>query len=348
MAESEVDPMFLALLVVTFLSAVLSGSTLQWVIGRGVFTKGFKDKNNRYNIIVFVAAASSMVMALFNFITWQYLPPQMAYYVYLVVNWIIMTHSSIMLVSQKISVTYRDSTRVFKRLLLINAGMLPISLLVGFAWGAQRQSDLPIFAKMTAIIEPMQIALWGCIEFVLSGIFIVKMWKFQWTAVERRGIFVLVVVALCDIVTIFSNVVIGDLESTILKAFVYCLRIRLEVGVLVTMADFLRTKSGMVHDSRDFTPRGSRASFILANSSRQGSNHAPRRDSSATDKDKLGGTESREFSVDSLQEEESTPASPYLVDLESADEFLSEMPEDTEGTLNDGRLPSWGFNLPRV
>lgn len=111
---------------------------------------------------------------------------------------------------------------------------------------------------MNRIIEPIQIALWGLIEFVLSGMFIVKMWKFQWTTVERQGIFVLVLVGLCDVATVFANLIIGDRASTVVKACVYCLRIRLEVGVLESMANFLKSKHGGVFVSSN--PEHSRIS----------------------------------------------------------------------------------------
>uniref|UniRef100_A0A7S1E0Y2 Uncharacterized protein n=1 Tax=Thalassionema nitzschioides TaxID=33649 RepID=A0A7S1E0Y2_9STRA len=41
----------------------------------------------------------------------------------------------------------------------------------------------------------------------------------------------------------------GDIESTVVKAFVYALRIRLEIGVLDSMALFLQKKVGAVYTS---------------------------------------------------------------------------------------------------
>jgi hypothetical protein len=102
------------------------------------------------------------------------------------------------------------------------------------------------FQKINSIMEPIQITLWGVIEFCLSGAFIIQMWKFQWTAVERKAIFVLVLVACCDIMSVLSNIFIGDLESTTVKGFVYCLRIRLEISVLCEMVEFVKCKRGSV------------------------------------------------------------------------------------------------------
>jgi hypothetical protein len=72
------------------------------------------------------------------------------------------------------------------------------------------------------------------------------MWKFQWTKVERQAIFVLVLVAICDTMSVLVNVVFGDLPSTCVKGFVYALRIRLEIGVLNQMVEFVKSKRGSV------------------------------------------------------------------------------------------------------
>merc|ERR1712137_790505 len=223
-----------------FFAAALSGSTIQWVVARGVYKKGIFNKNNQYNVIVYIAAASSMTLTLFNFISYHYAPPQAAYTYFLVINWMVSTHSSIMLVSRRLSVCYVNSDRVWKRLLLVNLFMAPVSILVLVSWaGAQQSDEGSIFRKMSTVIEPIQIALWGVVEFCLSGWFIVKMWKFQWTKVERRGIIVLLCVGLCDVASVTSNILVGDRASTVVKGFVYCLRIRLEVNVLVVMSNFL-------------------------------------------------------------------------------------------------------------
>ena len=76
--------------------------------------------------------------------------------------------------------------------------------------------------------------------------FIVQMWKFQWTQVERQAIFVLVLVAICDTMSVLTNVLFGDLPSTCVKGFVYALRIRLEIGVLNQMVEFVKNKRGSV------------------------------------------------------------------------------------------------------
>ena len=51
----------------------------------------------------------------------------------------------------------------------------------------------------------------------------------------------------CDVVTVIANIVVGDRASTVVKAFVYCLRIRLEVDVLLTMSVFLKSKMGSIY-----------------------------------------------------------------------------------------------------
>lgn len=153
-----------------------------------------------------------------------------------------MAHTSAMVVSNRLSMLYRNSQKVWKRLLLINAYMLPVSILVFVSWGGDKLSGSVAYAKMNEIIEPMHDVLWGIIELILSGIFIVKMWAFNWTAMERKAILVLVLVGLCDLVIVFANVLFGDIPSTVVKAFAYCLRIRLEINVLCVLVDYLKAK----------------------------------------------------------------------------------------------------------
>ena len=96
---------------------------------------------------------------------------------------------------------------------------------------------------------------------VQSGMFIVQMWKFSWTQVERQAIFVLVLVAICDTMSVLTNVLIGDLPSTCVKGFVYALRIRLEIGVLNQMVEFVKNKRGSVtYGSSNRNSRSSRGS----------------------------------------------------------------------------------------
>jgi len=163
---------------------------------------------------------------------------------YIVINWVVMTHSSVMLVSKKLSCTYmKDSTSVWRRLLWINILMFPLSIFTCIywtvSWNFPGHSTLE---HINSIMEPIQIALWGLIEFCLSGMFIVRLWHYHWNVVERLGILVLVIVACCDVSTVLLNLFLGDLESTCVKGFVYCLRIRLEISVLNAMVDSVRKK----------------------------------------------------------------------------------------------------------
>lgn len=238
----ENDSQFIFMIGLTFLSAMLSGSTLEWVYGRGVFEKSWRDPRNLYNIIVLVASFFSALQAFSNFMLYYFQPKATWFLFFCLTQWIFMTHFSVMVVSNRLSMLYRNPAQVWKKLLIINAVMAPISCLVFVSWGGDKLSDSDVYAKMNRIIEPTQIAMWGLIEFVLSGMFIVKMWKFQWTGVERKSMLVLVLVGLCDLSTVFANILVGDLESTVIKAFAYCLRIRLEVNVLCVLVDFLKAK----------------------------------------------------------------------------------------------------------
>lgn len=70
------------------------------------------------------------------------------------------------------------------------------------------------------------------------------MWKFRWGAVGRHSIAMLTLVGYCDLSTIFMNIFVGDLPSMVIKNFVSSLRIRLEVNVLFSMVDYLKSKRG--------------------------------------------------------------------------------------------------------
>lgn len=239
----EPNASFLCMLFLTFVSMALTGSTLEWVISRGVFSKGLRNPLNTYNIIVLLAGTFSGIQAICNFLLYFYEPTQVWFLFLCLLQWMITTHTSVMVVSNRVSMLYRDPRRVWKRLLLINVFMLPVSILVFVSWGGDKLSGSLTYKHMNRIIEPMQIALWGIIEFVLSGIFIKKMWAFNWTAMERKAILVLIFVGLCDLSTVLANILIRDLPSTVVKAFAYCLRIRLEISVLSVLVDYLKAKS---------------------------------------------------------------------------------------------------------
>lgn len=241
-ASAQAEPMFIVMILLTFASAMLSGSTLEWVFSRGVFSKGWKNPRNLYNIIVLFAASFAAIQTICSFMLYYFEPTQIWFLTCVMIQWAIMTHTSVMVVSNRLSMLYRNSQQVWRRLLLINVAMVPVTLLVFVSWGGDKLSGASIYANLNKIIEPIQITLWGSIEFILSGMFIVKMWHFKWTSVERKAILVLVLVGLCDLSTVFANILVGDLESTVVKAFAYCLRIRLEVNVLCVLVKFMNEK----------------------------------------------------------------------------------------------------------
>jgi hypothetical protein len=170
MSETDLNFIFYALLTVTILAALLTGSSWQWVINQGGLHR--KKIHNQYNIIVTVAATSSLIQTVTCFINALTHPHHiMGFMIFILVNWVVMTHSSVMLVSKKLSLTYVNSDRVWKRLLLINAFMLPISLFTCVYWtvayNVESEDIAEIFQKINAVMEPIQITLWGLIEFCL-------------------------------------------------------------------------------------------------------------------------------------------------------------------------------------
>ena len=242
-----------ALLIVTVLAALLTGSSIQWIVDQGGLRSStlewkvsWDDSNQQYYFIVVVAAIASLIQTVTCFINTLMVAadrPNVWFMSYIVLNWCCMTHASIMLVSLKLSRTFRDSAKAWRRLLWINLGMMPLSILICVYWVTAHTIQHDFLDRAVVILEPLQIALWGLIEFSLSTAFIVKMWNFRWTAVERHGVFVLILVVCCDVATVLLNLLIGDLESTCVKGFVYCLRIRLEISVLHAISEFVRKKT---------------------------------------------------------------------------------------------------------
>jgi hypothetical protein len=238
MLSVDLTVTFYALLGVCVVAAMLTGSTLQWIWVNGRL-------NSQYNVLVTIAAVSSLIQTVCCYVNALMAPDTNLWFmIYILINWVFMTHSSVLLVSKKLSLTFikQEQKRVWHRLLLINACMFPISIFTCVYWSTSHNFDSPVFTKINKIMEPLQIALWGVIEFCLSGAFIAQMWKYKWTAVERKAIYVLILVSFCDILSVLLNIFLGDLESTSVKGFVYCLRIRLEVAVLGQMVDYVRKR----------------------------------------------------------------------------------------------------------
>jgi len=242
MLSTDLDSTFYALFVLNILAAILTGGTWQWVVNHGGLSR-----QHQYNTIVSIAALSSLIQTVTCFINALTHPVHsMGFMIFILINWVVMTHSSVLLVSKKLALTYINADQVWHRLLMINVCMLPFSLFTCVYWTVAYNVESDIFPKINAIMEPIQITLWGIIEFCLSGAFILQMWKFQWTEVERQAIYVLILVGCCDCMSVLANLFVGDLQSTCVKGFVYCLRIRLEVGVLCQMVDFVKSKRGNV------------------------------------------------------------------------------------------------------
>ena len=162
---TELNSTFYILLVVVILASILTGSSLQWVANQG----GINRKCS-YNTIVTTAASSSLIQTVTCYVNALTHPAHnMAFMIFILVNWVVMTHSSVMLVSKKLSLTYINSDRVWKRLLLINVIMFPISLFTCVYWTVAYNvdGDTDVFQKINAVMEPIQITLWGIIEFCL-------------------------------------------------------------------------------------------------------------------------------------------------------------------------------------
>ena len=120
MAKEDMTVTFVTLFSLTWIAGVLAGSTIQWVITRGLFRKSWctsstnDPNNNQYNIIVFVAGTSAGTLAPLNFFLYYLAPDNnFVYSIFLLCNWMVMTHSSKtpprcgMRLPQKMSFPYR-------------------------------------------------------------------------------------------------------------------------------------------------------------------------------------------------------------------------------------------------
>ena len=74
-----------------------------------------------------------------------------------------------MLVSKKLACTFDNPQKAWRRLLWINYAMLPFSLFVCIYWTIHWNHDSSWAETASTVGQPLQIALWGTIEFVLSG-----------------------------------------------------------------------------------------------------------------------------------------------------------------------------------
>lgn len=218
---ADLDAMFGFLLALVALTGVVVGNTFQWLLEEGILRFKLLEKRNQYNIMVFVASLTSLIHAVTNFVNFLMTPNNsVGFMAYIVTNWTFMTHFSILLVSRKLSMIYRDSERVWKRLVWVNVASLPLSIFVACIWTSEHavySGNNPTIHKINDIAEPIQIAIFGIIEFCLSSAFIVKMWQYKWTTIERKAIKILVLVGVCDIATIIFAIVFGDLEAATIK-----------------------------------------------------------------------------------------------------------------------------------
>lgn len=240
---------FVVLFLCVIVSTFLAGTTVQWTLNKGLLEKKLLSKANQYNVLVSIAGVSSMIHTLLCFFN-NIMYPNLAFGVAMsvVVNWVVMTNSSIMLVSQRLALTFQNPKLAWRRLLWINYMALPLCITIGTSWAISHNTTpkFPALDQFVKIIEPVQIALFGVVEFVLSGAFIVQMWKYRWTDVERHGMFMLFAVGGLDMLSVLLNLMMGDLASTCVKGLVYSLRIRLEVNVLCCMVDYIKNRRGRV------------------------------------------------------------------------------------------------------
>lgn len=245
---------FGCLLAIAFAACMISGLTFQWLIEKGLFRKKkFLEKANQYNVIVAVTSLAAFLQTITCFLQALLDEPNVVLSAFMLLQWIFMTHGSVMIVARKVSLTYNNAEQAWKRLLYINAAMMVVSVAVVVVWmmGSHLYSDgddaEEVLEDIQRILEPTQMALWGLLEFALSGMFIVQMRKYYWQSVERKGIFALLVVGLCDIGLVSLNVGLGDyLLSACARAFVYALRIRLELEVLSAMVTYIQNKRKQV------------------------------------------------------------------------------------------------------
>ncbi|CAB9525510.1 expressed unknown protein [Seminavis robusta] len=245
----EVDgATFGILFTATLLSSWVAGSTYQWVVEKGLFRKDFLQKENQYNILVALSALSANLQTIGCFLNAVLLDSDDNNDSYglttaLSINMLLMTHTSLMLVSRKVSLTYPNAEQTWQRLLYINLVMLPVSFMGAAIWAtSHRNPEKQGWQRANAVFIPLSIGLWGLAEATLSSVFVHQMAKYQWTPVKYKGLSISSFVAFCDVVCFILAITVGDLTAMCLWGLLYSVRVRLEIRVVSSMIEHIQTK----------------------------------------------------------------------------------------------------------
>ncbi|CAB9510856.1 expressed unknown protein [Seminavis robusta] len=236
------------LFTATLLSSWVAGSTYQWVVEKGLFRKDFLQKENQYNILVGLSALSANLQAIGCFLNAVLLISDSDSNSYglttaLSINMLLMTHTSLMLVSRKVSLTYPNAEQTWQRLLCINLAMLPVSFIGAAIWATSHLfPEKEGWQQANGIFMPISIGLWGMAEASLSSSFVRQMSHYQWTEVQNKGLAVLAFVALCDLLCILLAILFGDMVAMCLWGLLYSVRIRLEIRVMNSMIEYIQSK----------------------------------------------------------------------------------------------------------
>ncbi|CAB9510855.1 expressed unknown protein [Seminavis robusta] len=247
--SEEVDgATFGILFTATLLSSWVAGSTYQWVVEKGLFRKNFLQKENQYNVLVGISALTANLQAIGCFLNAVVLQSDdnndsFGLTTALSINMILMTHTSLMLISRRVSLTYPNAEQMWERLLRINLAMLPVSFIGATIWATSHlHPEKQGWQRANHIFVPLSIGLWGLAEAILSSHFVIQMSRYQWTEVQHKGMAVLAFVALCDILCLVLAILFGDLTAMCLWGLLYSVRVRLEVRVMNSMIEYIQAK----------------------------------------------------------------------------------------------------------
>jgi hypothetical protein len=133
------------------------------------------------------------------------------------INLPIMKHTSLLPVSRKVSLTYPNADQVWRRLQWTNLVLTPLSVETAVVWATAHlhlhSTPSSSWQRVNEYLLPSFLGVWGFVAAFMSLAFVYQMCKYQWTVVERKGMLVLVVLAIADLVCLILTIKVGDLEA---------------------------------------------------------------------------------------------------------------------------------------
>jgi len=232
-----VTPLQIGLFALTGLACLVTGSSIQYIYE--VFQK--KGKLSFYITVLAVASITSLIQTVNNYINALMAPDTNADFVlYTVLNWVLMTQTSVLMLTNRLTILFMDRQSIKIKAYAPNAVMLIINILVCIFWSKANSSNGTDYDKhVNSLLEPIQISLWGALEFIINAIFLYNLHMSsqhhlfsKLNPLNRSCSFSIIFIMFMDLSSVLVFIFVGDLSSTVVKGCAYCCRIRIELVLL--------------------------------------------------------------------------------------------------------------------